>query len=70
MVTPVDTPMWMREISQSPTPGRRAIINQWLLRKGESVFSKDKLPDSLSHPKWSFFNTCTHEQHRMDSIDQ
>lgn len=47
---PIDMPIWIGEISQEPTPRGRATDNQWLLRKGKSVFSRDKLINRLINP--------------------
>lgn len=48
------------EISQFQTRRRRAIITQSMLRKGETVFFREELPDTLSSLNWSVINTCIH----------
>lgn len=50
MTIPVDMPT-AGGISLSPTPRCRATENQWLLREGASVLSRQELPDSLYNPK-------------------
>lgn len=56
------------EISQGPTPRSRAPDNQWLLIQGESDFSRDKVCDNLSNPKWSALNPCTKMPHELGSM--
>lgn len=42
--------------------------NQWLLREGESPFSREETPDGLSNPKWPAINEYADEQHKLDLI--
>lgn len=56
------------EISQGPTPRSRAPDNQWLLIQGESDFSRDKVCDNLSNPKWSALHLCTKMPNELGSM--
>lgn len=50
----VDVPVWIGKFHKSSYVDED---NQWLLRVGESVFSRKKLPERLSNSKWSALNT-------------
>lgn len=49
MTISISIPPLLEEISQCPIQRRKPTGEQKLLRKEESVFSRDKLPENLCH---------------------
>lgn len=50
-MTPRDMAIWMEESSQGSDPKRKTTGSKAMLREGETVLSREELPNQLSNTK-------------------